>query len=129
MFFITSQEDIHKPSIFFAKEGNYISDCNFENVNINLSSGNLIINSITTFNSTIESYQSVLVVDSSNINGNVVCDQTEFNFNQSSITGNNYGIKLVDSSFEITDSDISMNADDGVVIYNCYSRNEIKIVL
>lgn len=125
-----SQEDIHKPSIFFAKEGNYISDCNFENVNINLNSGDLILNSITTLNSTIESYQSVLVVDSSSINGSIVCEQTEFNFNQSSITGNSYGIKLVDSSFEITDSEISMNDDDGVVINNCYSgniyRNEIK---
>ncbi len=125
----TSQEDIHKPSIFFEKEGNYISDCNFENVNINISSGDLIINSITTLNSTIESYKSVLLVDSSSINGSIVCEQTEFNFNQSSITGNSYGIKLVDSSFEITDSEISMN-DDGVVINNCYSgniyRNEIK---
>ncbi len=126
----TSQEDIHKPSIFFEKEGNYISDCNFENVNINISSGDLIINSITTLNSTIESYKSVFLVDSSIINGNILCEQTEFNLNQSSISGNSYGVKPVDSSFEITDSEISMNNDDGVVINNCYSgniyRNEIK---
>ncbi|MFA7057844.1 MAG: C25 family cysteine peptidase [Candidatus Cloacimonadales bacterium] len=126
----TSQSETNKPALNFSVGERNISECSFKNVNINLSSGELLLNSINTQNSTIEAFSSTLIVDSSIINGNIVCDHAELNINQSTITGNSYGIKLVDSSFEITNSDISMNDDDGVVIYNCLPgtlyRNEIK---